>query len=600
MKRSFSLITAAMLTFGMLTPAGAYAFNESATQESLTSGIQLNIPNTLAFTQPLKDVSTPTEKFFITGSSDPTLPLTINGTEITNRGVSGTFGVYVTLAEGRNKYTASQGGQSVSVIITRDSKASSPFKDPIIVAPAVTKLTNIFPSTVDYATMGGSFILSVTGPSGASITADLAGQRVQMIQKDSTVKAGTAAKFTAKLMPEGQTENVSKLGKITYTMNYKGETTQWTSEGDCYLLNPNSPLVAEVMYSSANVFPKGDTSDWNLVTVLRKGSRDYVIGQNDNMFKLALGGWISKADVTLLEGSQKAVSAVNEIKTGRKDRDEQILFSGTNYPSFSSETTDETFAITFYKTAGIGNVPVKNSSIFTSSSVTSENGNTTITFNKKSSDALWGWNVSYTPDGSTLLVLTSKPSLDANDGLSGITVALDPGHGGSDSGAVGIMKGSGPREKDMTYAQALVLQRKLESMGATVVMCRPEDNNVDLTLRSETAQAAGADIFLSLHINSLDDSIDGWRGKGVEVYTHESMGMPLAKNIAENISSYTNRSNRGAKYSNYKVTMYTYAPSLLCEIGFICNPQEYDSMCSSEGLYNTANAIADGIIATLS
>ena len=88
---------------------------------------------------------------------------------------------------------------------------------------------------------------------------------------------------------------------------------------------------------------------------------------------------------------------------------------------------------------------------------------------------------------------------------AGITIAIDPGHGGSDPGAVA----NGLREKDLTLAVSLALKEELESYdGVRVVMTRttdtrPSENiSTDLSSRVDMAAAANADALVSIHFNS--------------------------------------------------------------------------------------------------
>jgi N-acetylmuramoyl-L-alanine amidase len=67
-----------------------------------------------------------------------------------------------------------------------------------------------------------------------------------------------------------------------------------------------------------------------------------------------------------------------------------------------------------------------------------------------------------------------------------------------------------------------------------------------------------------------------------------------------NLSAYTGRTNRGVKADYYRVTLNSYAPSVLIEMGFVTNPEEYDSLCSRNGIFQTANAIGDSIVSYLS
>ena len=79
------------------------------------------------------------------------------------------------------------------------------------------------------------------------------------------------------------------------------------------------------------------------------------------------------------------------------------------------------------------------------------------------------------------------------------TVVLDPGHGGNDPGAIGV---GGLREKDVTLRLALALRPKLEARGFSVVMTRNGDRTLSLEERTAIAEAAGGDVFVSLHANA--------------------------------------------------------------------------------------------------
>ena len=108
-----------------------------------------------------------------------------------------------------------------------------------------------------------------------------------------------------------------------------------------------------------------------------------------------------------------------------------------------------------------------------------------------------------------------------------------------------------------------------------------------------------ADLFISLHCNSLAYTKDMNTIGGTEVYYFEPISKSLASTLSANVAGYTGRTNRGAKQSNYRVTLNAFAPSVLVEMGFVTNPTEYDSMTSRNGIYQTANAIGDGVLAVL-
>lgn len=90
-------------------------------------------------------------------------------------------------------------------------------------------------------------------------------------------------------------------------------------------------------------------------------------------------------------------------------------------------------------------------------------------------------------------------------------IAIDAGHGG---GSTGTRTPEGLLEKDITLDIARRLERLLESQSFQVVMTREEDRDVSLEQRGALADRAGADIFVSIHVNWIDNR----RSRGVETY----------------------------------------------------------------------------------
>ena len=131
---------------------------------------------------------------------------------------------------------------------------------------------------------------------------------------------------------------------------------------------------------------------------------------------------------------------------------------------------------------------------------------------------------------------SSRPEAQRQDGAAAQPqrqrlplVMLDPGHGGRDPGAIGRGR---TQEKHVTLAAAVELRRLLERGGRVrVAMTRTRDVFVPLPERVRTAQRAGADLFLSLHADALDDRAV----RGASVYTlSERASDPLAERVARN------------------------------------------------------------------
>lgn len=127
---------------------------------------------------------------------------------------------------------------------------------------------------------------------------------------------------------------------------------------------------------------------------------------------------------------------------------------------------------------------------------------------------------------------------------TGIIIAIDPGHGGSDPGAVA----NGLKEKDLTLAVSLALKEELETYdGVTVVMTRtgdtrPSENlSADLSSRVQMAAAADADALVSIHFNSASPIARGaevWYGNSSSYnYATHTQGRKLSTNIQDQLTS---------------------------------------------------------------
>lgn len=178
------------------------------------------------------------------------------------------------------------------------------------------------------------------------------------------------------------------------------------------------------------------------------------------------------------------------------------------------------------------------------------------------------------------------------------TVCIDPGHGGSSSGAA-----LGKRlEKDDTLRLSLLVRDILEERGYTVVMTRDNDSDVSLADRCKIANKARASLFVSIHRNS-STSPDA---TGMEMWVHSTSptdDMLLAQNILDCLDT-LNITNRGIHSGyrdgadmNYYINRHTKMPSVLAEIDFISN--KTDNKKYDENIDEYAKAIADGIELTL-
>lgn len=213
----------------------------------------------------------------------------------------------------------------------------------------------------------------------------------------------------------------------------------------------------------------------------------------------------------------------------------------------------------------------------------------------------------------------------ARHATGGMTICLDPGHGGNDSGATAF----GAKESDLTLKIAQYCKEELSKYDVNVVMTRTTDTRLDevaamdLKKRVEVAKEAGASYFISIHINSALNSA----AKGAEVYypntsgnkNLSSNGQALAKAIQSQLSA-LGLYDRGIKIRNYTDGTTSSNPNssdqdyygviryakeanitgLIVEHCFISNKEEFDKYLGSNAkLQQLGIADARGIVSAL-
>ncbi len=183
-------------------------------------------------------------------------------------------------------------------------------------------------------------------------------------------------------------------------------------------------------------------------------------------------------------------------------------------------------------------------------------------------------------------------------------VVLDAGHGGFDPGA----QHKKTNEKDLTYKIIYTLMKPYFSSNAPdikVYWTRTSDVFVTLANRAAFAKSVGADVFISLHMNSASSS----SANGTEVYysvsnNAKSFGSLTSKKMAtlfkNRLISDLNTKNRGVKSAGYYVLKHNTVPSILIELGFISGSSDYSKLINPSFQSKAAKSIYNGIVSLFS
>ncbi|MBT2582390.1 N-acetylmuramoyl-L-alanine amidase [Planococcus sp. ISL-109] len=173
--------------------------------------------------------------------------------------------------------------------------------------------------------------------------------------------------------------------------------------------------------------------------------------------------------------------------------------------------------------------------------------------------------------------------------LNGLTIVLDPGHGGNDGGAVGVRN---TNEKDLTLKTAEILSHHLRSAGAEVVMTRQSDVYVDLRKRVAESHRVAADAFVSIHYDATDDS----SVSGFTSYYQHPYQQQLAEHINGGLAGKITLEDRGARPGNYLILRDNRQAAVLIELGFLSNFNEERIVSSDQFREQASLGLYNGII----
>ena len=189
----------------------------------------------------------------------------------------------------------------------------------------------------------------------------------------------------------------------------------------------------------------------------------------------------------------------------------------------------------------------------------------------------------------------------------GNVIVLDPGHGGSDPGMIGI---NGLEEKGINLSVSLLLREKLEAKGYTVVLTRESDQGLyddsaqnkkaqDMQRRIALIDETAPVLTVSIHQNSYHDP----SVKGPQVFYYETSGegKELAADLQESLNTTleVERPREIKGNTSYYLLKRSKGVLVIAECGFLTNPDEADLLQTEEYQEKVADALTDGIVTYL-
>lgn len=195
-------------------------------------------------------------------------------------------------------------------------------------------------------------------------------------------------------------------------------------------------------------------------------------------------------------------------------------------------------------------------------------------------------------NGTYVIKVKELPCVE--NALDGLTIAVDPGHGGTEKGAIGCL---GDKEKDINLAIASELKNILCLMGANVIMTRECDGNISLDDRVKLAKDNCANIFVSIHLNSIPDiKMDIHKNRGTSVYYYNQNSKELAKSVEKTLTGSISTRKDGVRTASFAVLRPTEYVGILVETAYMTNPMDSVIYKSESFPREAAKGIADGIL----
>ena len=260
--------------------------------------------------------------------------------------------------------------------------------------------------------------------------------------------------------------------------------------------------------------------------------------------------WVHKSIITEpVKVSQRIPVKIQKIKKYSDKNFDYVKFF-TSYPTFYNlKNNGNSLELTIYGTE-----------------------NSDYVYNTSEMPFVFGYDAYY-EDNNLILKMAKKPEgFDADCPLNNINIFIDAGHGGNEKGALTPER---TFEKDINLDIAKKLIDLLKADCANVSFSRNKDEQVDLYDRVRQAKNSDNFISLSIHCNSLPYGKNPFVKHGTEVHYYNDNAKELSQIIVDNLSVDLNIKNNGIHHSSFAVVRQTNPISVLIEVAYLINPEEY-------------------------
>jgi len=547
--------------------------------------------------------------FWFHGSGLPDVPVYVNGELITDRTAEGFFSVFMPLSRGQNTFTFTQTGQQ-NVVRTITNNAPAVGRPPATMAVGIE---NAFPAQDEWVLAGTEITLRATAPAGATVTAEFAGETVNLTQAGTATSTESnilAAQFSGSFTISSISANdaIISLGSPVYTMTWNGHSRTVTAAGDIQQLGTHAPHFAIVTAPSVWVFPQAGTtggSNWMLLY----GQIDRVTAISGNWTRLQSGGWVQNEyirtfrDANLVPpavpGARDCLGFLSEGRYITGPYYDTITWAAPFFPGAIASFDGSELILTLgMQSAAPPIFHTPGEMLFSDIRIGTHNGAAAYFMTLREDARLEGFYTTHADDQFKLVLRHRRPLTQGNYPFYGFTFAIDAGHGGTDPGALGPMAGE-LAEAHIVLAQLHLISDRLEALGATVVRIRDGNELYTLQRRVDISRAANPDMFISLHTNSTAETTNATNIRGFTVWFRNENSRSAAEtflDVMHYVNPGTNRAGN-VHQANFYVCRPVWSPAILLEASFTNNIHDFAWLINPRAQEEYARAVVNALLA---
>ncbi|MCL2077305.1 MAG: N-acetylmuramoyl-L-alanine amidase [Oscillospiraceae bacterium] len=349
------------------------------------------------------------------------------------------------------------------------------------------------------------------------------------------------------------------------------------------------PIYGAVENDNISRFADFD-DDLKMRTPLARGTIVKIIAERGEFYVIEDETCIFKKDVYMLDRAVPEIT-VTEGRTQKTDNGVSVLFNVSDNPLYSLELEGEKALLSLYA----------NDQTDSWTGLYSFDDGYIKQIKKTASYELsiYSFTFEKPPVGYAVGFYDGVMEVEfryAATSLSEAAVLLDAGHGGTDPGALGPPGEFGPMEKDFNLYVAGVARDYLEQLGVEVTFIREYDEYINIMERiAHFDRGNRFDISVCVHTNSMPLSSDFSSDDGPLMFYTLDLSEKAADDMIRLIASETGNHYRAPKRQNFAMARYTAAPSMLFEMGFMCNPEDYERLLETGYLDLMGEALGKSI-----